>query len=137
MTELSDVGGIGIQERYPLTPLQHGMLLQTLLASEVGVNVQQVVCRFREPLDAERLERAWRGVVVRHDILLHELFEAQAARTPEAVAVEFEGETLGYGALNERANRLAHHLAGLGVGPEMRVAGFERVRQPSWRRSDG
>jgi amino acid adenylation domain-containing protein len=55
------------------------------------------------------------------DRCIHELFEAQAARTPDAVAVEFEGETLRYGALNERANRLAHHLAGLGVGPETRV----------------
>ncbi|HLL47433.1 MAG TPA: amino acid adenylation domain-containing protein, partial [Longimicrobiaceae bacterium] len=45
------------------------MLLRTLLGSEAGVNVQQVVCRFREPPDAERLERAWRGVVLRHDIL--------------------------------------------------------------------
>ncbi|HYH78578.1 MAG TPA: amino acid adenylation domain-containing protein, partial [Longimicrobium sp.] len=55
------------------------------------------------------------------DRCIHELFEAQAARTPDAVAVEFEGETLGYGALNKRANQLAHHLAGLGVGPETRV----------------
>ncbi|HEX8321344.1 amino acid adenylation domain-containing protein, partial [Longimicrobium sp.] len=55
------------------------------------------------------------------DRCIHELFEAQAARTPDAMAVEFDGKTLGYGALNERANRLAHHLAGLGVGPEARV----------------
>jgi amino acid adenylation domain-containing protein len=55
------------------------------------------------------------------DRCIHELFEAQAARTPDAVALEFEGETLCYGALNARANRLAHHLAGLGVGLETRV----------------
>jgi amino acid adenylation domain-containing protein len=55
------------------------------------------------------------------DRCIHELFEAQAARAPDAVAVELEGETLSYGALNERANRLAHHLAGLGVRPETRV----------------
>ncbi|HEX8696900.1 MAG TPA: amino acid adenylation domain-containing protein, partial [Longimicrobium sp.] len=69
MTELGDAGGLGIQERYPLTSLQHGMLLRALLAPGAGVNVQQVVCRFREPPDAERLERAWRRVVARHDIL--------------------------------------------------------------------
>ncbi|HEY7767794.1 non-ribosomal peptide synthase/polyketide synthase [Longimicrobium sp.] len=53
---------------------------------------------------------------------IHELFQEQAARTPGAVAVRFREESLTYGELNERANRLAHHLAGLGVGPETRVA---------------
>ncbi|HKV08755.1 MAG TPA: amino acid adenylation domain-containing protein, partial [Thermoanaerobaculia bacterium] len=52
---------------------------------------------------------------------LHEVFASQSARTPEAPAVTFEGESLTYRELNERANRLAHHLRGLGVGPESRV----------------
>ncbi|HEX9939641.1 MAG TPA: AMP-binding protein, partial [Longimicrobium sp.] len=56
------------------------------------------------------------------DRCVHELFEEQAARTPGAVAVRFREESLTCGELNERANRLAHHLAGLGVGPETRVA---------------
>jgi amino acid adenylation domain-containing protein len=52
---------------------------------------------------------------------LHELIAQQAASTPAAVAVEFEGERLDYGELDARANRLAHHLLDLGVGPEVLV----------------
>src|SRR4051812_26237014 len=51
----------------------------------------------------------------------HRMFEAQAGRTPGAVAASFEGQALSYAALNERANRLAHHLKALGVGPEVMV----------------
>src|SRR5215467_9344969 len=46
---------------------------------------------------------------------VHELFEAQAARTPDRVAVRFGEETLSYQELNEQANQLAHHLRTLGV----------------------
>ena len=55
---------------------------------------------------------------------VHELFEEQVERTPEAVAVEFEDASLSYEELNRRANRLAHYLRGLGVGPDVRVVGI-------------
>ncbi|MDC9591383.1 condensation domain-containing protein, partial [Xenorhabdus sp. XENO-10] len=56
------------------------------------------------------------------DAFVHTLFEAQAAQYPEATAVIFEDQTLSYGELNQRANRLAHHLMALGVRPDERVA---------------
>ncbi len=59
--------------------------------------------------------------------LVHRLFEEQAARTPEAAAVVYEGETLGYRELNGRANRLARRLRHLGVGPES-VVGISAER---------
>jgi amino acid adenylation domain-containing protein len=52
---------------------------------------------------------------------IHQPFEAQASRTPDRIALVFEGQTLSYGDLNRRANQLAHHLRGLGVGPNMLV----------------
>ncbi|PPU79334.1 hypothetical protein XsacCFBP4641_20745, partial [Xanthomonas sacchari] len=54
--------------------------------------------------------------------LIHGLFAAQAARQPDAPAVECDGQVLSYGELNRRANRLAHRLIGLGVRPDERVA---------------
>ena len=60
-------------------------------------------------------------VAHQENVLLHELFEAQVERTPGAVALEYEGDRLSYGELNQRANQLAHHLQSLGVGPEVLV----------------
>ncbi|WP_460764535.1 non-ribosomal peptide synthetase, partial [Lysobacter fragariae] len=53
---------------------------------------------------------------------VHTLFEMQAARTPDVVAVTCEARSLGYAELNRRANQLACHLRDLGVKPDDRVA---------------
>ncbi len=55
------------------------------------------------------------------DKCIHQLFEEQAARTPNKVAVICENQQLTYAALNARANQLAYHLQTLGVGPEVFV----------------
>src|SRR5207248_5476708 len=57
------------------------------------------------------------------------LFATQALRTPDAVAVVFEDRTLTYPALDAHANRLAHQLQSLGVGPET-VVGLCVERSP-------
>ncbi|OKP02419.1 Amino acid adenylation [Xenorhabdus eapokensis] len=56
------------------------------------------------------------------DALIHQLFEAQAAQRPQAIAVVFEEQTLSYGELNHRANQLAHYLIAQGVRPDDRIA---------------
>ena len=75
--------------------------------------------------DAERtqLVDGWGGQRTDYprEATIPALFEEQVVRRPEAVALSFEGESVSYDALNRRANRLAQHLAGLGVGPEVPV----------------
>ena len=56
------------------------------------------------------------------DQTLHGMFEAQVARTPDAIAVKAGEQHLTYAELNTRANQLAHHLLTLGVQPDSRVA---------------
>ncbi|MEA2605210.1 MAG: hypothetical protein QOF89_6202 [Acidobacteriota bacterium] len=73
------------------------------------------------PAELKQLLGDWSGVAVSPDQVPHPvslLFAVQAARTPEAVAVEHEGMGTTYRELEERSNRLARFLRRLGVGPE-------------------
>ena len=65
----------------------------------------------------------WNGTLrdYPNDQCVHQLFEAQVERTPEAVAVVFEEEQLTYRELNARANQLARYLRNLGAGPDILV----------------
>ncbi len=56
------------------------------------------------------------------ELCVHQLFEEQVRRNPDATALVQDEVSLSYGELNRRANRLAHHLIGLGVRPDERVA---------------
>ncbi len=97
---------------------------QTLLAGIVSDTTQHI---WQLPLLSEEERRQacveWNETAKEYprQKCLHQLFEEQAERTPAAVALSCEGEQVSYRELNERANRLAHHLRSLGVGPEVLV----------------
>jgi len=78
-------------------------------------------------MEQEQILAQWcRGKSVTHAVnCIHELFEAQVERTPDAVAVVFEGTHMTYSELNGRANQLAHYLRKCGVGPESLVGIYE------------
>ncbi|MDB4951422.1 MAG: putative non ribosomal peptide synthetase protein, partial [Gemmatimonadetes bacterium] len=74
--------------------------------------------------ERSRVLEEWNGTDAPYpaDACVHELFERQVERTPRATALVAEGRApLTYAELNARANRLAHHLHALGVGPDVRV----------------
>ena len=74
------------------------------------------------PTERHTLLRTWNDTARPvHAATLPELFAAQVARTPDAVAAVFEEATLTYGELDARSSQLAHHLRALGVGPEVVV----------------
>ncbi|RKH69153.1 amino acid adenylation domain-containing protein [Corallococcus llansteffanensis] len=61
------------------------------------------------------MHQSWSGQCI------HEIFEAQARRSPDAVAISLGSESYTYSQLNARANRIAHRLRAMGAGPEMLV----------------
>src|SRR5262245_22214385 len=73
--------------------------------------------------EREQVLRGWNDTAVAFDATstVHELVEAQAARTPHAVAVQCKDDRLTYAELNARANQVAHYLRRQGVSPETRI----------------
>ncbi|WP_236587727.1 non-ribosomal peptide synthetase [Tumebacillus amylolyticus] len=73
--------------------------------------------------EQERLLRSLNDTQVDYgpEECVHTMFERQAERTPNAIALVFEGQTMTYRELNERANQVAHYLSRSGIGPDVRV----------------
>ena len=101
--------------------------LRSLLASAADAPVSAI-----EVMGADDRARVVHGfnatdAQVEETLLIHRLFEVQALRTPQAIAVEFEGTTLSFAELDARANRLARFLRAAGCGPDVLVGiGMER-----------
>jgi amino acid adenylation domain-containing protein len=98
---------------------------ETLL-SEIVAHPEHAISHFQllSPSERRQMLIAWNETRAEYpqDRCLHQLFEAQAAQFPDAVAVVCDDRQLTYHELNRRANRLAHHLQALGVGANVPVA---------------
>ncbi|MBD2489455.1 non-ribosomal peptide synthetase [Aulosira sp. FACHB-615] len=74
-------------------------------------------------IELQTLLVKWNQTATDYDLdkCIHQLFEQQVAKTPDAVAVEFANQQLTYQQLNTKANQLAYYLRSLGVKPEVLV----------------
>jgi amino acid adenylation domain-containing protein len=101
-------------------------LLRGIVAEPAGRDRRVSELPLLGPAEREQIARAHN----RYDVAfpsprpLHRRFEAMAARSPESLAVSFEGEEISYGDLDRWANRIARRLRRMGVEPESRVGLF-------------
>ncbi|HZF09202.1 MAG TPA: amino acid adenylation domain-containing protein, partial [Thermoanaerobaculia bacterium] len=120
-----------LEDVYPLSPLQEGILFHSLYASESGVYVEQLSCALAGPLDAAAFARAWERVIERHAVL-RTAFVWKSQKRPlqavqRAVALPLRSEDWSHLAAGEREARFAGFLA------EDRQRGFEAARAPLLR----
>jgi amino acid adenylation domain-containing protein len=134
LTLLVEEGGEGLSAKFEYstdlfdasTVERMGRHFQTLLAAMIADPSARVADVPLLTADEREQLAAWNDTrqTFPLDKCFTQLFEEQAARTPGAAAAGFEGQTLTYAELNARANKLAHHLRTLGVGPEVPVGVF-------------
>jgi amino acid adenylation domain-containing protein len=98
--------------------------LQTLLESIVtNPNQNLANLSILTPAERHQILTEWNDTSTDYpqDKCIHQLFEEQVERTPDAIAVSFQDQQLTYRELNNRANQLAHYLQNLGVKPDVLV----------------
>ena len=107
------------------------MHLQSVLEEEITANITRRLPQLPLLSESERhqLLCEWNDTKANYttNACLHELFEAQVERTPNAIALVFEDQSMTYGELNRRSNQLARHLQESGIGPEV-VVGLYMLR---------
>ncbi|SEI15742.1 amino acid adenylation domain-containing protein [Pseudomonas asplenii] len=98
---------------------------RNLLQALVNAGVEQAVAELPllDALETQRVLQDWSWIEGHYQAeqCVHQLIEAQAQRTPDAVALVFGEQQLSYRELEQQANRLAHTLRDMGVGPEVAV----------------
>src|SRR5436305_1075016 len=126
-----DMATRNLEDVYPLSPLQEGILFHSLYAPESGVYVEQLSCALAGPLDAAAFARAWERVIERHAVLRTAFVWKSQKRPLQAVqrevALPLVSEDWSHLAAGEREARFAAFLA------EDRKRGFEVARAPLLR----
>ena len=120
-----------IQDSYPVTPLQHGMLFHGMQGGNPGVDIEQMVGELREELDPEALRRAWATVAARHPILRTRFVwgdrPVPVQEVLASVDVPFEVHDLRGSPAGQDAGALQAYLA------DDRARGFDPATAPLWR----
>src|SRR5258707_5259288 len=100
-----------------------GYYISTLQLIARDINTSYEKCPILSEAERRKVLYEWNDTKTEYpsDRCVHQLFEEQAARTPETTALVFEDTSLSYGELNRRANQLAPYLRELGVQPDDRV----------------
>ena len=120
-----------VQDSYPLSPLQQGMLFHHLQARAQGVDVEQLEVRLNEPIDTNRLAEAWARVAKQNPIL-RTRFRWQGLQTPvqevlQDIVVPFEVRDLSDMTAQAQAEALSRFLA------QDRSRAFALDVEPLWR----
>ena len=111
-------------ELFELATIQRMIAHYQQLLEDIGVQPDQSIAGLSllTPAERKQLLVEWNSTAVEYPKeTLVELFEQQADKTPEAVAVEHADQELTYAELNQKANQLAHYLQKFGVEPEVQV----------------
>ncbi|RKG92069.1 condensation domain-containing protein, partial [Corallococcus terminator] len=120
-----------VEQIYPLSPSQQGMLYESLAAAESGIHVEQLVWRMEGPLDEAALERAWQHVVERHAVLRTGFAWKQQSEPVQVVlprvAVPLRGQDLRALPPDEQQQRLEAELE------SERLRGFKLAKAPLMR----
>ncbi|KAF9898908.1 hypothetical protein EC991_010109, partial [Linnemannia zychae] len=121
--------GLTVQVMHPVDPARVCRYVRQAMESLVEAleATSDVSIRQLETLPVEECQmllQEWSGTQEDYptDLCLHHLFEQQVERTPEAIALVYENQSLTYAEVNTRANNLAHRLIDLGVRPDVLVA---------------
>lgn len=137
---------VKIQESYPLSSMQQGMLFNSLVAQNSGVDIEQLICLVHEKIDILAFQKAWYQVIERHAIL-RTSFDWENGREPvqcvhQSVAIPLEQQDWCDLSAHEQSTKLQAYLKSdrqrgfeLNIAPLMRLALFrlqESVYQFVW-----